>query len=171
MAKRVNITKEELHEHLREQISFLVDSSIAYDAGKSSEAKRIASTLRILLHDTRNSKSLLGQLDAKRFRFPNTCKEYDKEELAPYLPLISFKFNSPKGYRPWIVPSGTPKDWPRKRHLRFSDWWNMTVVKTPKKGKKDVGFCRREIILNVANTDGGSHIDPSLKENYAALSK
>jgi hypothetical protein len=32
-------------------------------------------------------------------------------------------------------------------------------------------FNRRELILNVANTDGGAHVDPELEEAYMDLSR
>jgi len=32
-------------------------------------------------------------------------------------------------------------------------------------------FCRRDLILNVADTDGGAHVDPDLDEAYTDLSR
>lgn len=168
---RIHLSKSEQLEHLKEQISFLLESSRGFDGGNFIEAKRIANSLRILLHDTKSSKSLLGQLGVKNYHFINTCLPYDPENLAPYVPLLSFKFSSKLGYRPWIVPLGNPKERPRRYLMRFSDWWNMPVIKTPKKYARQISFCRREIILNVANTDGGSHIDPTIDKKYAALSR
>ena len=44
-------TDPELMEHLHEQMGFLRRSAEHYDAGDFSEAKRLATTLRVLLHD------------------------------------------------------------------------------------------------------------------------
>jgi hypothetical protein len=52
-------TDDELREHLRDSVEFLAASSAAYDAGAEGEAKRIATTIRVLVHDTNSSKSLL----------------------------------------------------------------------------------------------------------------
>lgn len=169
--ERHKLSNTELLEHLEEQISFLLSSCISYDKGNIQEAKRMANCLRILLHDTKSSKSLLGQLGAKKKRFFNTCKEKDPENLAPHLPLISFRFNNNEGYRPWIIPSGTPEKPPKRSKVNFSDWWNMPVIVTSPTKPNRISFCRREIILNVANTDGGSHVDPSIERKYAALSR
>ncbi len=45
-------TDPELMQHLYEQMGFLRRSAEGYDAGDFSEAKRLATTLRLLLHDT-----------------------------------------------------------------------------------------------------------------------
>lgn len=55
-------TDPELMNHLYEQMAFLKRSAEHYDAGEFSEAKRLAATLRVLLHDTDRSVSLLSQL-------------------------------------------------------------------------------------------------------------
>lgn len=39
------------------------------------------------------------------------------------------------------------------------------------KDKAGNTFSRRDIVLAVANQDGGAHVDPELDEDYAALSK
>jgi hypothetical protein len=39
------------------------------------------------------------------------------------------------------------------------------------KDQAGLKFCRRELILHVADTDGGAHIDPELDEQYLALSR
>lgn len=46
-----------------------------FDQGEEIEAKRMATTLRILLHDTKNCKSLLGLLDMKSMSFYDTSME------------------------------------------------------------------------------------------------
>jgi hypothetical protein len=47
-------------------ISTIIQSSgAAFDAGQTSEAKRLSTAIRILVHDTGVSKSLLGQLGVK----------------------------------------------------------------------------------------------------------
>ncbi|PKM42871.1 MAG: hypothetical protein CVV03_09425 [Firmicutes bacterium HGW-Firmicutes-8] len=60
MAFKVVLTVQELEEHLREQLEFLELSAESYDRGKDGEAKRLASTIRVLVHETRSSHSLLG---------------------------------------------------------------------------------------------------------------
>ncbi|MDA2935500.1 hypothetical protein MYX82_14365 [Acidobacteria bacterium AH-259-D05] len=168
-SNRVKLQRQELIEHLREQISFMLNSAEAFDRGASQEAKRLAHQLRLLLHDTRSSKSLLGQLGLKKHRFLNTANEYDPNNLIGHVGLLAFKFNNSLGYRPWVVPGGESETKPPKR-IPYEVWWNMPVVVIHKK-TKHIRFCRRDIILHVADTDGGSHVDDALEKDYVALTK
>lgn len=164
---RLKLKKEDLIKHLREQITFLIRSAEAYDRGDIFEAKRIAHSIRLLLHDTRASKSLLGQLGLKEKRFYDTAGKFNPKNLAGHAGLLSFRFNNPEGCRPWVVARGNREDVPKKR---YSDWWSETVIATPPKIKR-ICFSRMDIILNVADTDGGSHVDDSIEIEYAALAR
>ncbi len=169
-AKRIKVPKSELKAQLKEQIGFIVSSCEFFDQGKHQEAKRIATHLRILFHDTRMSKSLLGQLGLESIRYLNTSEPHDPANLVCHVGLISFRFDCPSGRRTWIVPKGDPDKLPKKALLRLPEWWNMKVI-VAKGNKKDIAFSRRELVLHVANTDGGSHVDNALDENYMALSR
>ena len=67
------LSEEELRTHLDEQIGFLERSAEAFDTGYDGEAKRLAVTLRVLLHDKKQSRSLLGQLRMKDREFADTA--------------------------------------------------------------------------------------------------
>ena len=56
-------TLDDLNSHLKEQIQFLLKSCQSYDEGFFSEAKRLAVVIRVLLHDTKDSYSLLTLLN------------------------------------------------------------------------------------------------------------
>jgi hypothetical protein len=58
------LDREDLN-HLVQQLEFLDSSCAAFDAGSLAEAKRLATTVRVLLHDTRSSTSLLQRLGLK----------------------------------------------------------------------------------------------------------
>jgi hypothetical protein len=67
------LSQAELEQHLGEKASFLRASAQAFDAGFEAEAKRLATSIRILVHDTRNSRSLIDQLGLKDgIRFEDT---------------------------------------------------------------------------------------------------
>jgi len=51
--------------------------------------------------------------------------------------------------------------------ISFVNWWNNPVLKDMNR----YTLCRRELILNVADTDGGAHVDPELDEAYMAISR
>lgn len=61
---------------LRDQFDFLETSGAGFDAGRTAEAKRLATTIRVLVHDTAASTSLLRQLGVKDdLRFVDTSVE------------------------------------------------------------------------------------------------
>jgi len=49
----------------------------------------------------------------------------------------------------------------------FPDWWNKIVIIDSLKTK----FSRRDLVLALANKDGGAHVDPALDESYNNLSR
>jgi len=168
-------TELELKAHLIEQINFLQRSAKTYDEGYASEAKRIATTLRVLLHDTTWSKSLLTLLGKKRIKFYNTAMEYDSG-LAPNMKLILIIIRGhgekDQGecfddayYRAPLdnCPPGTDVN----RKMDFLQWWNQIVIIDQKKNK----FSRKDLVLDVSNKDGGAHIDPELNNKYADLTR
>ena len=62
-------TRDELLDHLKDQIAFMKQSTNSYDNGWEDEAKRLAVAIRLLLHDTPKSTSLLTLLDKKNINF------------------------------------------------------------------------------------------------------
>lgn len=61
--------------------------------------------------------------------------------------------------------SNAPLDTASKRRLiLFTDWWETEVVCLT----SGVQMTRRELVLAVANKDGGAHVDAKLPSNYTA---
>jgi hypothetical protein len=155
-------SKPELQTHLREQLSFIIKSCKDYDSGDHSEAKRIATSIRVLLHDTQNSKSLFTQLRLKKIGFLNTAALIVDGEKNAVLGLLQTKITVNEDltlsgqHHPLL--SFRPDGWPRARKRFFPEWWNQTVL-TDTQGRK---FTRRTLVMSVANTDGGAHVDPNL---------
>lgn len=158
-------TKKELEKHLQEQIKFLDDSALSFDNGFEGEAKHMAAIIRLLLHDTQNSKSLLGQLNMKSMLFWDTSIKVPDGNisLGPYEGLICINLGT-AGAK-YIAPLDEPPTPPRQ--VPFENYWNEPVLVDNKKNL----FSRKDLILNLANKDGGSHIDLVLTSKYADLSR
>lgn len=160
---KILLRYEELEDHLREQLDFLITSCEMYDEGRYSEAKRIASIIRILFHDTRNSKSLLGQLGKKGDQFYSTNIPLVKESLVTYsgLTLIGMKGKDTL-YYPKLdeMPFGI-------KWLTFQNWWDEIIFRD----KTGSLISRGMLIKTSTNQDGGAHIDEALDEVYYNLSK
>lgn len=88
-------TNDELMIHLRDSLGFLDASSTYFDAGYVGEATRLATTIRVLVHDTAKSKSLLGLLDFKtKINYISTVQPFDPNNLMYQHDLVATQLNS-----------------------------------------------------------------------------
>lgn len=159
-------TNKELKTHLKEQIEFLKRSSKSYDDGFKSEAKRLAVIIRVLLHDTGNSTSLLQQLDKKDILFYDTSLDYNPNNQLSTLGLIMTKMG-PDGAE-YVPPLdfGPPSRY-SKGKVEFDDWWNKIIFAD----QNNNTMTRKQLVLAVCNRDGGAHIDPKLNKAYADITR
>jgi hypothetical protein len=95
------LTHHDLVEKLRQQMGFLERSAQMFDEGHEEEAFRLAGIVRTLVHDTRTSHSLLGQLGVKEtLRYLDTSEPILPENLAPTIGLAEVRLYpdpSPRG--------------------------------------------------------------------------
>lgn len=166
MTSKIQQTTEDLQNHFNEQIEFLKNSIESYDSGFQGEAKRMAAVVRTLVHDTNVSHSLLGQLSLKEQTFLSTSEKNkvdgpNLQLIGSYAGLLGIDLKG--GYVPYLDEYP-----PHEAHfLDFDSWWKEIVFID---GEKNT-YSRKEIILSVANQDGGSHVDPELDNKYAKLSR
>jgi hypothetical protein len=166
-------SREDLELHLKETVEALQLSSAAFDEGFEGEAKRLAISIRVLVHDTDSSKSLLSQLQLKDKQFYNTALPRTSNNGAPYHGLVAIELLSKQNitkatevanYKAWLdnIPSGTSTHW-----VNFKEWWNQ-VIFVDNNGNETT---RKDIVCTIANKDGGAHVDPVLNEKYANLTR
>ncbi len=152
-----------------EQYDFLKASCNAFDNGNEAEAKRLATTVRILCHDTAKSVSLLKQLKIKAIDFYDTAPPYDQRYLG-WTPLI----RSIDSSSPLVKSQELPiLDADRAKWHPFDKWWKAVVLthtKNTPTGKEAI-LTRRTLVMGLANQDGGAHIDPVLDETYAHITR
>ena len=166
LSMKIFQTEDELKDQLKDQIDFLVKSSKAYDEGLTSEAKRLATVIRILLHDTQNSTSLLTLFLKKDMLFYDTSLDYGQNKLLLTPGLLMLKMGSSGGEYVPPLGNGPPTRYCRGK-IPFTQWWNKIVL-IDNKGNK---LTRKDLVLTVCNKDGGAHVDPKLDEAYYALSR
>lgn len=164
--KRVSHTKEELLGYLQEQIGFLISSTNSYDSGFEGEAKRLAVVIRVLVHDTSKSTSLLTWLHAKDIGFYDSGVDYEPEHSISHSGLAIMEF-SPSGARYCAPLDDLPPESSKDKKVSFDEWWNKVVYADDEQNI----LTRKHLVLNVANKEGGAHIDPKLDEAYANLSR
>ena len=155
-------TLDELKSHLDDHLAFLRSSADAFDSGFGGEVKRLAVSLRVLLHDTKASHSLLGQLSRLGDKLISTTIPVQPGNVATHDGLIMTAM-SRKGST-YFAPLDRAV---LTRWLSFDQWWNEIVFVDDQKAT----LTRRELVLAVANQDGGAHVDPELSDRYARLSR
>lgn len=155
-------SQQELEELLNEQLQFLESSAKAYDDGFEGECKRLAVTIRVLVHDTRTSHSLLSQLARKDILFWDTELPQMTGNQMTHGGLVFVALGEKETkYIPML------DDVPHKRQIDFDKWWGASVFIDDQKSP----LSRKDLVLTASNQDGGAHVDPSLNEKYARLSK
>ena len=157
----VKITQEELAKHLAEQIGFLQSSAKLYDLGNETEAKRMAVTLRVLLHDTKTSSSLLGQMHLKKkMQFVSTARKYDPTNLLSQQCLLMLHVNSNVARYVPVFENDN-----HYRLLSFPGWSSEIVFSDQKKNL----YRRKQVLKLLANQDGGAHVGPELDDDLAVM--
>ena len=157
----------DLEADLSEQLQFLASSGRAFDQGDLPESKRIALVIRVLVHDTAMSHSLLAQLGIK-----------DSLAWADSAPVID---NDPNivGRSPGLTSMGLGADGiafsarhmdsiersNTTRYVSFSDWWERPVILD----SNDAEFSRKELVLALVNKDGGAHLDRLNAKTHALV--
>ena len=162
--KEESHAKAELLGYLREQIKFLISSTNSYDKGFEEEAKRLAATIRVLVHDTKESSSLLTSLQKKDIPFYDSGTDWESDHTVSLTGLANMKFSPTSGLEHYAPLDDLQPGRSSKKKVTFSDWWSK-VIYLDNKQKLN----RKELILNTANKLGGTHVDPNLDEAYRRL--
>ena len=163
-------TKAELLNHMKEQISFMLASAESYDHGFEGEARRLAVSIRILVHDTSQSKSLLTQIGKKDIGFLDTASSFNANNLLPINCLTMMRLTSKNGVASgsYIAPLDNLSPARANVKIPFDNWWSGNIIYRDNRRNT---FTRKHLVLNVANTDGGAHVDPKLDKAYAQFSR
>lgn len=167
MAKsaRVARPKGEIERELIEQVNLLEHACSSYDSGLEAIGKHIALSLRVLLHHRGSSQALLEQLGLRNGHFYDTAGPLNPRNMLTECNLVMIRHSEGVvRYLPLVAAGEAPKP---PRLIPFATWWNEPVLKDNRRRL----LSRRELVGNVADTDGGAHVDPELEESYMDLSR
>lgn len=153
-------TQAELNVLLEEQLDFLKFSCASFDKGFEGEIKRLAVSARVLVHDTGASISLLTLANKKNTNFLDTSEPYDDENAFSHSSLVQIHMSSTGAKPKAHLDDDIQSNW-----ISFDAWWNGIVLVDLKKNE----FSRKDIVLYLANKDGGAHVDHEIDEKYHDL--
>lgn len=193
------LTIEELIGSLTEQLFFLdasltlfskndliikydnkqIGTSFLAEIRTEVEAKRIGIIIRLLLHHTKNSKSLLNQLGVQdKINFLDTSgargklhsmtgmKGVRNVDSNQFLALVA-KINTDGSLL--AVPlfkQHQPEWYNAYKRVDFRTWWEMEVI-----AYNNHSLSRKDLVLFITDKDGGAHVDSSIDLKYYSTKK
>jgi hypothetical protein len=170
-----NRSREEVIQKLAEQVGLLRSSARAFDEGIDAEALRMAVHIRVLVHHTKRSRSLLNQLGVQhQLLFLDTWQPPEPSQPGHIivhrwdagLAVIEFHMEEGKGEARFRAPlNDQPDRITGPQPFRF--WWNQAVIEDVTRQR----FTRKDLVLFMANQEGGAHIDPEIKPRWHALTR
>ena len=180
--------KQRFKDKLAEQLRWLRNSCESYDRGEKSEAVRIATILRVVMHDTFDrrgrprSVSLLTHLKAKdKIRLYSTIDPppdtFEYHGMGRVFVNVSEDLKMVKRRIEPVLDFEARPPVPVSVH----EWWEMPVyVSRADAGVTVAGslaattgenFCiaRKDIILGAVDKEGGAHVDEKPAPDYERL--
>jgi hypothetical protein len=170
-------THAELLAQLDDQIYFIDSAAQRFDDGKAIEAKLLAVHIRVLLHQTDSSHALINQLKLQdELTWVDTAGVPDPRNLisTPGLTMVMMTAE-PEGTAKHVPKLGNFAPAPmrtrdgqmieRGSRIPFDEWWTNPVIKDADGAE----YTRKQLILALANQEGGAHVDRQVKAAYAAL--
>jgi len=147
---------DRFRENLKQQLQFIANSCEGYDRGKTIEAIRISTPLRVLFH-TKRSPSLLKHLGTEQVPILSTCPI--RQSISEGLAFDGLTCICGEGIQPKLGPNKTDLEIPA------FDWWQQHVLSL---GDGHI-LSRKDIVLTTVNKNGGAHVDDRLPQYYEKL--
>jgi hypothetical protein len=148
---------------LKDQYGLLKDAVDGFYAGNEAKANDVAVRIRTLVHNTDQSKALLSRVATNYKDLPI----YHRANTTHH-PKAVFVLNQPiqmgsDGKSKFIRDDFTSPDYIL---VSLERWWNedYLVIGAIRSSKK-------QVVLDVANKDGGAHVDPEVPLRHVAASE
>jgi hypothetical protein len=154
----------DLFDHLQRQVNFIRHSCDSYDRGFRDEAIRIAQQVRVLVHKTQKSTSLLTQLNATHIRLLTTVPPVS--ERTVFWDGMSLMTATGKETGVCVKVDAALGGGPFQKLFPADAWWNQLIYI-----RNDIKVSRKSLALTAANKDGGAHVDPQLTPEYQELTQ
>lgn len=154
--------RSDLLRDLDSQLMFMRFNMDQMAMGNREFYKQLSVNIRVIFHQTKASHSILNQLEIEsKIQMISTSSKYNPSNLMPHTglitltPLSDFANYSPK------------RDTSIINFLNYHQWWDEEIVMS-NNGEKL--WTRKKLVIEVANKDGGGHIDPNVPIDFYNLS-
>jgi hypothetical protein len=152
-------SNDELLDELRKQFELLKSACNLYDAGDGLQVLNVAARLRVILNPP---NSLINKLHLQR---QLNLRDTSTHRLDPdrHMCIANVGVEISHGDCARWVPllDGWPPGHPVQQPQRFGIWWNEPIMPRSVQDGLDrtPRYSRRDLVLGVANKDGGTHVD------------
>ncbi len=146
---------------LFERLEKLKHFNKCYDEGQESFAIDIATTIRTICKDNKNTQSLLSLagLKSQIIFCMHSDIRINEEIFTPSHILCLLNMSGQKSsYKPLL--DDIKEVGGKTYHVKFNQWWDQYVIKDSSRNK----FSRKDLIETVCDKEGGAHFDPKLDQ-------
>lgn len=156
------LQRDDFARQFREQLTLLRIHCRTFDDGSSIVGLSIAVCLRVLLHQSKSSHPLLGHLQMLQGPYFDSAGPLRSGNLLIECPLVRYIMDDSGARYLATLFQIDPRTHPR---FEYQLWWNSPVIRHP----DGTEFSRKELVLMIANKDGGAHVDPSIDIGYRSV--
>lgn len=169
----------ELKSEFHRQLKILNSHCLNFDKGDVDYALEIATKIRLLLHDTRRSSSLLAQIYESssvcffsETPFLSSQYPYTQEEVSntkfTRTGLVFYKARIENHSQSLFYAESHPHLGQAKNTMwtDFNTWWEKDIMLIV---ASNIPYTRKMIITYVSNKLGGAHIDPKIDTHIQNL--
>ncbi len=136
------------------------------ESGRDIIALPISTAIRVLMHDTSNSISLLSHLGRKNGKWLSTNFKDTREHVhLGLVRRINVGVVDGMGGEAKYWPLCDERYFPRRDNGPMLDqkvWWEEEVIFQ----SNDSSLTRKDLVLTMANKDGGAHFDQKIQKKY-----
>lgn len=147
------LSEERQPEEFLRQLNFLKKRTASFDQGDWDEAIAAATHIRVIVHDSSRSRSLLTYMGVKEsMTFFSSCEGINPRNLLPTEPFTIMRLGSSGAQR---LPLDDELISLKSRPVNFNEWWTMPVMKDAQGNI----WTREDLIVKLSNKGGGAHLE------------
>jgi hypothetical protein len=172
-------TRAELLARLDDHVRRMKSAGVQFDQGELVTAREMAVHVRALIHHTVTSHALINELGLQsKLTWVDTAGVAHPRNLAPVACLTLMKIGTgphshgtyvPKKdlYPPVPIRTRDGGRIDRGSRIPFDHWWTNAVMRDP----NGVDYSRKQLVLALANDEGGAHDDPDMMAAFDAVAE